>query len=90
MNLEAVALTSPLRPSGPKQGHSDKGQIEDPFLKTLLSWKEDLEELILGEQVDLLELRPIHRLDIPPHTIWVEVHARRDILAAPRIRPGST
>ena len=48
MNLEAVALTSPLRPSGPKQGHSDKGQIEDPFLKTLLSWKEDLEELKLG------------------------------------------
>ena len=49
MNLEAVALTSPLRPSGPKQGHSDKGQLEDPFLKTLLSWKEDLEELKLGE-----------------------------------------
>ena len=30
MTLEAVALALPLRPSGPKQGHSDKGLLEDP------------------------------------------------------------
>ena len=47
MTLEAVALALPLRPSGPKQGHSDKGLLEDPSLVTQLSWKDYPEGLLL-------------------------------------------
>ena len=60
MTLEAAALALPLRPSGPKQSHSDKGLLEDPSLLTQLSWKDSPGGLILEEKgVDLLEILPI-------------------------------
>ena len=38
MNLEASTLALPLRPFGPKQGHSGKGLLVEPSLGTSSIW----------------------------------------------------